>query len=136
MFQRSPKRGVCASEFATPLRQDDGIWDERGHSACGQALQRRLAAVGLWLVSGSLVSGLLCQVMWVIDVDRLVPPKDIASEDIEDLPNQQRVGAHLTHVIADVRGLGLAVQRRRCRDCRQVQCPCVVWRVDREGRRA
>lgn len=97
---------------------------------------RRLTAFGLWLVSASLVSGLLCQVVCIVEVGRPVQPKRLASADTGDLPDQPRVAVHLVHVLADVRGLGIAVQRRRCRDCRQVQCLCVVWRVAREGRRA
>jgi len=136
MFARSPKGDGVAPEFATPLQQEDLVWDERGGSACAQAVRRRLTAVGLWAVSASLVSGLLCQVMWVVDVHRLLQPKDVASEDIGDFPDQSRASAHLVHMIIDVRGLGIAVQRRRCRDCRQVQCLCVVWRAVREGRHA
>ena len=97
---------------------------------------RRLTAVGVWLVSASLVSGLLCQVMYIVESNRLVQRNSIASADTVDLPDQPRVSIQLAHMLADVRGLGIAVQRRRCRDCRQVQCLCVVWRVAREGRRA
>ena len=93
-------------------------------------------ALGLWLVSASLVSGLLCQVMWIVEIDRLMQPKGIASDNIDGRPDRPRVVVHLAYVLADVSGLGIAVQRRRCRDCRQVQCVCVVWRAAREGRRA
>jgi type IV secretory pathway TrbF-like protein len=136
MFERSPEGDGCAPEHATPLQQDDVVWDECGGSTSARAVRRRLTAVGLWLISASLVSGLLCQVMWLVDANRPVQPKDTVSEDIDDLPDQPRASVHLTHVIADVWGLGIAVQRRRCRDCRHVQCLCVVWRVAREGRHA
>ena len=136
MFKRSPKGDGCAPESATSLQRDEVVGDERGGSASAEAVGRRLTAVGLWLVSASLVSGLLCQIIWLVDANRFVQPKDIASDDIDDLPDQPRASVHLAHVLADVRGLGIAVRRRRCRDCRQVQCLCVVWRVAREGHHA
>lgn|GEM_PF-2744030 len=112
------------------------VRDAHSSSATVQAKHRRLTAFGLWLVSASLVSGLLCQIMWIVEIDRLIQPKGIASDNIDGLRGRPRVVVHLAYVLADVRGLGIAVQRRRCRDCRQVQCICVVWRAAREGRRA
>ena len=82
------------------------------------------------------MSGLLFQVMWIVEIDRLMQPKGIVSDNIDGLPDRPRVVVHLAYVLADVRGLGIAVQRRRCRDCRQVQCLCVVWHAASEGRRA
>jgi hypothetical protein len=79
---------------------------------------------------------LLWQVIWIVDVNRLVQTEDTASEDIDDLLGRPRGTLHLPHVLDDVRGLGIAVQRRRCRDCRQLNCGCVIWRVVREGRHA
>ena len=95
-----------------------------------------MPVIGLWLVSASLVSGLLWQVIWIVDVNRLVQSEDITSEDIDELPGRAQGTLHLAHLLADAGGLGIPVQRRRCRDCRQLHCPCVVWRVAREGRHA
>ncbi|KJC55954.1 hypothetical protein UP10_36870 [Bradyrhizobium sp. LTSPM299] len=83
-----------------------------------------------------MVSGLLWQVIWIVDVNRLVQIENITSEDIDDLPGRPRGTLHLAHVLADARGLGIAVQRRRCRDCGQLNCDCAVWRAVCEGRHA
>ena len=135
-----PRRSsVLASAAPGPKKcsqRSRSVWDAHSSSATVQTKHRRLTALGLWLVSASLVSGLLCQVMWIVEIDRLMQPKGIASDNIDGLPDRPRVVVHLTYVLADVRGLGIAVQRRRCRDCRQIQCLCVVWRAAREGRRA
>lgn len=112
------------------------VRDAHSNSATVQPKYRRLTVLGLWLVSASLVSGLLCQVMWIVEIDRFLQPRGIASDNIDSPPDRPRVVVHLAYVLADVGGLGIPVQRRRCRDCRQVQCVCVVWRAAREGRRA
>lgn len=112
------------------------VWNQRGDFAIARAMRRSVPVIGLWLVSASLVSGLFWQVIWIVDVNRLVHTEDLVAEDINDLPGLPRGTFHLAHVLADVRGLGIAIQRRRCRDCRQLYCDCVVWRVVHEGRHA
>ena len=119
------------------VAQRDGmVWDQQGHFAVARPTRRSVPVIGLWLVSASLVSGLLWQVIWIVDVNRFVQSEDITSEDIDDLPGRPRGTVHLARVLVDVSGLGIPVQRRRCRDCRQLHCRCVVWRVAREGRHA
>ena len=132
-MRKRPHRG-SAHERAT--QRDDMVWNQRSDFAVAQATRRSAPVIGLWLVSASLVSGLLWQVIWIVDANRFVQPEDVASEDIDDLPGRPRDTVHLAHALADVRGLGIAIRRRRCRDCRQLYCDCVVWRVVREGRRA
>jgi type IV secretory pathway TrbF-like protein len=134
MRKRSRRGDGRAHERA--IQGDDMVWNQRSDFAVAQATRRSVPVIGLWLVSASLVSGLLWQVIWIVDVNRLVQSEDMTAEDIDDLPSRPRGTLHLAHVLADVRGLGIAIQRRRCRDCRQLYCDCVVWRVVREGRHA
>ena len=136
MRKRSGRGDGCAPEYA--LQRDDSVWNPRSGSAAAKARRRRLPVIGLWLVSASLVSGLLWQVIWIVDVNRLAQSEDRDStlEDTNDWPSRPRGTLHLAHLLADPRGLGIPVQRRRCRDCRQLRCRCVVWRVVREGRHA
>ena len=112
------------------------VWNQQGHFAVAQATRRSVQVIGLWLISASLVSGLLWQVIWIVDVNHLVLSEDIAPDGIDDLPGRPRHTVRLAHVLADVRGLGIPIRRRRCRDCRQLYCDCVVWRVVHEGRHA
>jgi type IV secretory pathway TrbF-like protein len=134
MRKRSRRGGDRAHGRA--MQRDDMVWNQRSDFAVAQATRRSVPVIGLWLVSASLVSGLLWQVIWIVDVNRLVQTEDTASEDIDDLPGRPRSTLHLAPVLADVRGLGIAVQRRRCRDCRQLYCDCAVWRAVCEGRHA
>jgi type IV secretory pathway TrbF-like protein len=134
MGKHSSRSDGCASECT--MRQDDKVWNRQGDCAVAQATRRSVPVIGLWLVSASMVSGLLWQVIWIVDVNRLVQIEDITSEDIDDLPGRPRGTLHLAHALADVRGLGIAVQRRRCRDCRQLYCDCAIWRAVCEGRHA
>jgi hypothetical protein len=134
MRKRSRRRNGCAPEYV--LRRDDSVCNPRSGSAAAKAKRQRLPVIGLWLVSASLVSGLLWQVIWIVDGNRLVQSEDITSEDTNDWPGRPRGTLHLAHLLADPRGLGIPVQRRRCWDCRQLHCRCVVWRVAPEGRHA
>ena len=134
MRKRSRRGDGCAPEYV--LQRDESVWNPRSGSTAVKTRRRRLPVIGLWLVSASLVSGLLWQVIWIVDVNRFVQSEDITSEDIDDLPGRPRGTVHLARVLVDVSGLGIPVQRRRCRDCRQLHCRCVVWRVAREGRHA
>jgi len=134
MRKRSRRGHCCAHERA--MRRGDMVWNQRSDFAVAQATVRSVRMIGLWLVSASLVSGLLWQVIWIVDVNRLVQSEEITSEDIDDLPGKPRATLHLAHLLTDARGLGIPVQRRRCRDCRQLYCDCVVWRVVREGSHA
>jgi hypothetical protein len=123
MRKRSRREGGCAPECA--MHRDDMVWNRQGDSAAAQATRRSVPVIGLWLVSASMVSGLLWQVIWIVDVNRLVQIEAITSEDIDDLPGRPRGTLHL-----------VAVQRRRCRDCRQLYCDCAIWRAVCEGRHA
>jgi type IV secretory pathway TrbF-like protein len=127
MRKRSRRGDGCAPEYV--LQRDESVWNPQSGSAAAKARRRRLPVIGLWLVSASLVSGLIWQVIWIVDVNRFVQSEDITSEDIDDLPGRPRGTVHLARVLVDVSGLGIPVQRRRCRDCRQLHCRCVVWRV-------
>ena len=135
-----PRRSsVLASAAPGPKKRSQrsrSVRDAQGSSAAVQTKYRRLTLLGLWLVSASLVSGLLCQVMWIVEINHRTQPTGVAFDNIDGLPDRPKVVVHLAYMLADVRGLGIAVQRRRCRDCRQVQCVCIVWRAAREGRRA
>ncbi len=113
MRKRSRRGDGCAPEYV--LQRDDSVWNPRRGSAAAQARCRRLPAIGLWLVSASLVSGLIWQVIWIVDVNRFVQSEDITSEDIDDLSGRPRGTVHLARVLVDVSGLGIPVQRRRCR---------------------
>jgi type IV secretory pathway TrbF-like protein len=132
MRERSRRGDGRAHQRA--MQRDDMVWNQRSDFTAAQATCRSVPVIGLWLVSASLVSGLLWQVIWIVDVNRLVQTEDIGSGDIDDLPGRSRGTLHLAHVLDDVRGLGIPVQRRRCRDCRQLNCDCAVWRAICEGR--
>ena len=134
MRKRSRRRDGRTHERA--MQRDEMVWNQRRDFAVGQAMRPSVPMFGLWLVSASLVSGLLWQVIWIVDVNRLVQSEDVTSEDIDDLLGRAQGSLHLAHLLGDARGLAIPVQRRRCRDCRQLNCGCVIWRIVREGRHA
>jgi type IV secretion system protein VirB5 len=112
-FKRAVQRYARTPEPETPYQRAGQAWDERIGSACVQARNWRLMALGGLLLSGSLAGGLLWQslqsrvVPYVVEVDRLGEPRAVAPAARDYRPTDPQIAWHLGRFITSVRSVSL-----------------------------
>jgi len=113
LFKRGVQRYGDTPAPATPYLRAGQMWDERIGSARSQARNWRLMAFGTLLLAGGLASGIVWQaaqsrvIPYVVEVDRLGEAKAVAQLQSTYNPTDPQIAWHLSHFIADVRGVSL-----------------------------
>ncbi len=111
MFRRPSVRYGRTPEPETPFQRAAQAWDERIGSACVQARNWRLMALGELALIAGLAGALVWQsargtiVPWVVQVDRLGEAQALAPAIANFRPTDPQIAWHLARFIEQVRGI-------------------------------